>query len=377
MDKREPMEDSDFLLNNYDYVLPKNAIAQYPVSRPDTCRLLVMDRSPANDPARDRPHITDAKFYEIGNFIQPGTLLVANNSKVLPARIMAKRPTGGKLEFLLLTPLPLVLRNTLVSAGEDGAFSSVKVECLLRPAAKIKVDDVLELAPEMMARVLSKGEFGQHEVLLQWRGNIEDIFRRHGMMPLPPYIERAPEKADEDNYQTFYASKNGSVAAPTAGLHFTDDLRAKLLASGIEWAEATLYVGYGTFSPVRNADIRKHHMHGEYVEMPEQTAEAICRAKMEGRPVVSIGTTSLRIMEGVFRALGKIGPWQGFTDIFIYPGQKIAVADGLITNFHLPLSTLLMLVSAMAGRKRILNVYQNALKRGYRFFSYGDCMFIR
>ena len=206
-----------------------------------------------------------------------------------------------------------------------------------------------------------------------------EAFAATGHIPLPPYIKRSDAEEDFSRYQTIYAreEKTGSVAAPTAGLHFTDELRETLRRRGFQWAEVTLYVGYGTFSPVRCEDIRNHQMHREYVELPEETADAIAEAKARHRPVIAVGTTSVRTLEGVAQVCGRAKPFAGWTDIFLYPGRPFRVVDGIITNFHLPESSLLMLVSAFAGRKRILEAYQEAVKEGYRFFSYGDAMLIR
>ena len=214
---------------------------------------------------------------------------------------------------------------------------------------------------------------------LFWKGDLVGDYEAEGSIPLPPYIRRMPVADDSDRYQTVYAreDKIGSVAAPTAGLHFTNELRQRLAERGFGWSEVTLYVGYGTFSPVRSEDIRSHSMHQELIEMPADTAARIREAKTEGRPVIAVGTTSVRTMEGCWEACGAIQEYSGFTGIFLYPGKPLNVVDGLITTFHLPKSSLLMLVSAIAGRKRILEAYRQAAAAGYRFFSYGDAMFIR
>ena len=251
---------------------------------------------------------------------------------------------------------------------------------------------------ELQAEVLKKGDFGRHTLRLFWKGNLTDILEKAGKLPLPPYIRREQDEDDISRYQTMYAreDKKGSVAAPTAGLHFTEKMCGRLLSRGVEWAEVTLHVGYGTFSPVREEDIRQHPMHAEYAEIPYETVEAVRRAKRDGRPVIAVGTTSARTLEGAAEACAREGKWlfspegisgsspdssqagwSGWTSIFIYPGFSFRVADGLITNFHLPKSSLLMLVSALAGRERILRAYAHAVEEGYRFFSYGDAMLIR
>ena len=311
----------------------------------------------------------------------------------------------------------------------EGAWRRAEAEGLLRPAKKFRIGDVLRFAPDFAVRVLERGDFGRCRVDLYWRGEPEKVLERHGSMPLPPYIRRpgrgdstaawecgAPASTageggasgspdderdwgtDAERYQTTYnrADKAGSAAAPTAGLHFTPGLRADLARSGRQWAEVTLYVGYGTFSPVRDTDIRAHSMHAEYAELPLRTLEAVLRAKAEGRPVIAVGTTSARVLEGVsalrpelFFPGGEAArraesgkkkdaetAFAGWTSIFLYPGRPLKVVDGLITNFHLPESSLLMLVSALAGRERILRAYRRAVESGFRFFSYGDAMLI-
>ncbi|HCU69547.1 MAG TPA: tRNA preQ1(34) S-adenosylmethionine ribosyltransferase-isomerase QueA, partial [Desulfomicrobium sp.] len=292
---------------------------------------------------------------------------------VLPARLIGRKESGGRAEFLLLTPLSLIEPQT----GPDGG-STAEVEGLLkaskgpRPGEPLHFDG-LELL------VLEKGEFGRSRVRLNWRGELADHFLKLGHIPLPPYIRREDKGEDRDRYQTVYSrdDKLGSVAAPTAGLHFTPEIMAALEARGIRTAEVTLYVGYGTFSPVRCDDIREHVMHAEYAEVPEETAEAIARARAEGRPVVAVGTTTTRTLESMATHLGGIGPFRGWTDIFIRPGYSFKVVDQLITNFHLPRSSLIIMVSTLAGRRRIIDAYTHAVRHGFRFFSYGDAMLIR
>ncbi len=354
----------DFLLKSYDYDLPPERIAQFPSREPGASRMLVLSRQSDIPPA-------DSNFEELPGHLPEGALLVANNCRVLPARLTGVRDSGGKAEFLLLTPLPLILATTT-----PGAPNEAFVECLLRPAAKIRPGSRLVFAGLLHVTVLEKGAFGMHRVKMAWTGNLEEIFASHGQMPLPPYIRRQPQKSDALRYQTCYASKTGAVAAPTAGLHFTPQMRSHLAGNGCQWLELTLYVGYGTFSPVRENDIRQHNMHREYVEMDARTARAIREAKAEGRPVVAVGSTSLRALEGIYAANGDICPFNGWTDIFIYPGYKFQVVDGLITNFHLPMSSLLMLVSAFAGREKIMDAYDRAIGLDYNFFSYGDAMLI-
>ncbi|NHZ47938.1 tRNA preQ1(34) S-adenosylmethionine ribosyltransferase-isomerase QueA [Nitratidesulfovibrio liaohensis] len=383
----------DDRLESYRFHLPEDQIAQHPAPQRGGSRLLVLDRRGAGAGT-----LAHARFADLCDHLPEGCLLVANNSKVLPARLLGLRPTGGKVEFLLLTPLPLLEE---LAGGDTGTGSrrdstgeglrdegegwlSVPAEGLLRASKKIRTGDVMDFGPHLRVEVIQPGDFGRSAVRLHWRGDLRQLFLAQGHLPLPPYIRRetgavTPDaQEDRDRYQTVYAddSRLGSVAAPTAGLHFTDDLRARLAATDRQWAEVTLYVGYGTFSPVRCADIRQHAMHREYIEVGEATAAAIRAAKAEGRPVVTVGTTSTRTLEGTVRACGEVRAFTGWTDIFIKPGYRFTVADHIITNFHLPESSLLMLVSAFAGRRRVLSAYAEAVARGYRFFSYGDAMLL-
>jgi S-adenosylmethionine:tRNA ribosyltransferase-isomerase len=356
---------ADFRLHSYSYALPEENIAQQPADKRDGSRLLVLDR--------EQDSIDFKQFSDVVDALPENSLLVANNSKVIPARMFGTKPTGGRIEFLLLTPLPLI------GATESNGWNEARVEGLLRSSkpprqgAEITILDGLRVIPEQ------RGEFGKWVVTLRWQGQLVDLVRSIGHLPLPPYIHRPDTEDDAKRYQTVYAreEKAGSVAAPTAGLHFTPEIRNRLADKGISWAEVTLYVGYGTFSPVRCADIRDHAMHKEYIEVPETTAQAIQEAKAQGRPVVAVGTTSARTLEGMFAQRENIEPFAGETDIFIYPGYEFRVVDALLTNFHLPESSLIIMVSALAGRERILEAYSAALDNGFRFFSYGDSMLIR
>lgn len=356
--------EEDYRLKAYAYDLPPEKIAQFPALERGESKLLVL--------ARDGI-IKDIKFSHIASLLPENALLVANNARVLPCRLDGQRHGGGKAEFLLLTPLPVLLTNSRRNAY---GWQEAEVECLLKPGAKIRKGDEIRLTENLFVQVVAKQEYGRHDVRLLWRGNLESIFAENGRMPLPPYIRRKAAKEDKEQYQTIYASRTGAVAAPTAGLHFTEEIRSSLLSLGMDWAEVTLHVGYGTFSPVRCEDIRAHRMHSEYVVLEEKDAKLIEAARREKRPIVAVGTTSLRALEGIFQKCGQIMAFQDWINIFIYPGQKIRVVNSLITNFHLPESTLLMLVSAFAGRQRILDVYKHALASGYRFFSYGDAMLI-
>ncbi len=400
----------DFCLRSYGFHLPEELIAQAPAGRRDASRLLVLERGTGR--------IREGLFPDLLQYLPEKCLLVANNSRVIPARVEGRRPSGGRVEFLLLTPPPLLRiteegdsplwpdgkRETLVGArvaAEDTGttagtgWQSAPAEGLLRSSKKVRPGETLAFAPDFSVTVEERGAFGRCRVTLRWRGRLPEVLARCGSLPLPPYIRRPADEADSLRYQTSYSreDKAGSVAAPTAGLHFTPELREALLASGREWAEATLYVGYGTFSPVRTDDIRDHAMHAEYVELPEETARLVNRARAEGRAVVAVGTTSARVLEGVFAAQygekaaeeggersdgasASLRVFSGWINIFLYPGKRFQVVDGLITNFHLPESSLLMLVSALAGRETILHAYAWAVEQRYRFFSYGDAMLI-
>ncbi|MDE7371577.1 MAG: tRNA preQ1(34) S-adenosylmethionine ribosyltransferase-isomerase QueA [Desulfovibrio sp.] len=365
-------EPADFLLESYRFPLPEAQIAQFPPEVRGASRLMVLGRG-SGAPQH-------AMFGELASRLPEGALLVANNSRVLPARLAGLREaTGGRVEFLLLTPLPLLLAQP--GAGEDAADSPrcAVAESLVRSGGRLREGERLTLAGGITATLQEKGPFGRHQVRLEWQGDLAGAFIRAGEMPLPPYIRRPAGPEDAERYQTVYSrpDKTGSAAAPTAGLHFTPGLRAELAARGFLWREVTLYVGYGTFSPVRCQDIREHQIHSEYMEIPEDTARAVREARAEGRPVVAVGTTSARALEGCAAQSGEVRPFAGWTDIFLYPGRPFRVIDGLVTNFHLPESSLLMLVSAFAGRKRVLAAYAEAVARGYRFFSYGDAMLIR
>ncbi|MDR2800649.1 MAG: tRNA preQ1(34) S-adenosylmethionine ribosyltransferase-isomerase QueA [Desulfovibrio sp.] len=389
--------EADFLRQSYFYDLPPERIAQTPSPGRADARLMILDRESG------RTHC--GGFSDILRYLPENCLVVANNTRVIKARLSGKRPQGGRVELLLSPPLEK-LRNPLPAAGEDSA----ECEVLLRPAKKQRPGEVINFAPGFYARFLEHLGQGKGRVRLFWKGDLAGVLEEHGRTPLPPYIRRAPaaDAPDADRYQTVYAraDKAGAVAAPTAGLHFTRELRAALTSSGREWAELTLYVGHGTFAPVRCADIRKHALHPEYAQLPEETARALTRAREEGRPVVAMGTTSARALEGIFQAqnpeqvsmsggsaaagaervapeqAGSVGavnlpcfaPFAGQVDVFFYPGRPFRVINGLITNFHLPESSLLMLVCAFAGRERVLAAYREAVRLGFRFFSYGDAM---
>nr|WP_051434703.1 tRNA preQ1(34) S-adenosylmethionine ribosyltransferase-isomerase QueA [Desulfonatronum lacustre] len=357
-----------FCLDAYDYDLPESLIAQNPPQTRDLSRLLIM--------GKDDESQAVGVFDDILDHLPRRSLIVVNNSRVVPGRLRTVGEHGGGMEMLLLTPLNLLRR----AQRTEGRNVVVTGDVLLRPAKKAKVGKEFQFS-EIQAKVLEKGAFGQTKVELSWpsESSLEKILRASGEIPLPPYIRRPSDQRDLERYQTVYADEKeaGSIAAPTAGLHFTPLLRDKLVQAGHEWAEVTLYVGYGTFSPIRCDDIRDHRMHGEYVKLSTHTVDAVRRAKQEGRTVIAVGTTSMRTLEGVAAIRGGAEPFEGWLDTYIYPGFEFQIVDGLITNFHLPKSSLLVLVSAFAGRERILAAYRRAVAEGFRFFSYGDAMFIR
>lgn len=357
--------DEGFRLEDYDYELPEELIAQRPSRKREQSRLMVLRHGA-------QPRITS--FSGLLEHLPPRSLIVVNNSKVVPARLRGAKGNQGRVELVLLSPLDVLNAQM----HEQGNHRRVEAQALVRPSKSVRPGADL-FFPELRATVLEKGSFGQCVVNLEWEsGELAEILVRHGEIPLPPYIRRNPDQEDLHRYQTIYASETelGSVAAPTAGLHFTQEMKSALLEAGHSWCELTLFVGYGTFSPIRSEDIREHVMHSEFVKIGDQAAEAISRARHEKRPIIAVGTTSLRSLEGVLQKTGAIGPYQGWLDTYIYPGFRFAVATGLITNFHLPRSSLLVLVSALAGRERILRAYRRAVEEKMRFFSYGDAMFI-
>ncbi|MCD4829719.1 MAG: tRNA preQ1(34) S-adenosylmethionine ribosyltransferase-isomerase QueA [Candidatus Cloacimonetes bacterium] len=337
--------------SSYEYNLPAELIAQRPLPRRDASRLLHLDR--ANGEVR---HL---RFPAILDLLRPGDLLVRNRTKVLPARLLGSKPTGGSVEVLLHRRIEDKLWECLVRPGRR-----------LPPGAKVIFDNGLS------ADIEARTETGGRLVRFVCEGDFEQKLAQVGRMPLPPYIRRQADERDKRDYQTVFARDPGSVAAPTAGLHFTPELLAELERRGIRSAEVALHVGLGTFRPVQTEDIRKHVMHEEECELPPETAEAVNSARAEGRRVVAIGTTTTRTLESFADADGTVNAGRKRTDLFIYPGRRLRVIDGLLTNFHLPGSTLLMLVCALGGHTPVMCAYNDAVKQGYRFFSYGDAMLI-
>ncbi len=346
----------------YDYSLPAGRIAEHPAKRRVQARLLVMQ-----DQAAPSHH----KVAHLVNFLMPGDLLVMNDTKVVPARIMARKPSGGKVEVLLLSPAQPQ------DIGEGGELHQVLLKCH-RPVAagtELIIDEEPGL-PEVRIKVVSRGQRGQALVWTPLAGL--ELARTRGQVPLPPYIKRpkGPEAADARRYQTVYADREGAVAAPTAGLHFSPALLRALRKRGVETASLTLHVGYGTFAEPRPEDLAAGRLHAEWVEISSETSQAVARTRDRGGRVIAVGTTSARALEWRAGPGGVPRPGAGWCSLLIAQGHKFKAVDGLLTNFHLPRTTLLMLVSALAGRERILAAYAEAVERGYRFYSYGDAMLI-
>lgn len=340
------MKTSDFY-----YELPKELIAQDPLTDRDSSRLLVLDKKTGKTSHR---HFTDIREY-----LKPGDCLVINDTKVIPARLIGSREgTGAKIELLLLERKENDVWETLVKPGRKA-----------KPGTRISFGGGL-----LTGEVLEVAEEGNRLVHFEYEGIFEEILDQLGQMPLPPYITHQLE--DKDRYNTVYAVHEGSAAAPTAGLHFTPKLLEEIQKQGVDIAPITLHVGLGTFRPVKAEDVAEHHMHSEFYHIDEAAAEKINRAKENGKRIICVGTTSCRTIESAADPNGRLKPASGWTDIFIYPGYSFKVLDCLITNFHLPESTLVMLVSALAGRENVLEAYEEAVRERYRFFSFGDAMFI-
>lgn len=332
------------------YDLPEELIAQTPLQQRDSSRLCVLDR--------ETGEVNHRHFYDILDYLKPGDCLVMNDSRVLPARLLGHRPTGGAVEVLLLKDL-----------GDH------KWECLCKPGKKMQIgNEVIFGDGELTAKVVDVLDDGNRVVEFCYEGIFLEVLERLGKMPLPPYIKA--ELQDQERYQTVYSREIGSAAAPTAGLHFTEELLQKVRDMGVTPAFVTLHVGLGTFRPVKAEDITAHHMHSELCMMSEETAALLNQTKANGGRVICVGTTSCRTLESLANPDGSFEAGSKWTEIFIYPGYEFKAMDGLITNFHLPESTLVMLVSAFAGRENVLNAYDQAVKQRYRFFSFGDAMLI-
>ena len=332
------------------YDLPEELIAQTPLEQRDTSRLLVLDRKTGE--------LEHKHFYDILDYLKPGDCLVMNDSRVLPARLLGHRPTGGAVEVLLLRDL-----------GDK------KWECLCKPGRKMQVgNQVIFGDGELTATVVAVQDDGNRVVEFHYEGIFLEVLERLGKMPLPPYIKA--ELQDQERYQTVYSREVGSAAAPTAGLHWTKELLEKAREMGVNTAFVTLHVGLGTFRPVKAEEISEHHMHSELCMISQETADILNQTKANGGRVICVGTTSCRTIESLVKDDGTFEAGSKWTEIFIFPGYKFKALDGLITNFHLPESTLVMLVSALAGRENVLHAYEEAVKEKYRFFSFGDAMCI-
>ena len=337
-------------LKEFYYDLPEELIAQVPIQKRDESRLMVLDRK--------KQTIEHKIFKDILDYLKPGDCLVRNNTKVIPARIYGKKETGANVEFLLLNNI-------------EGDIW----EAIVRPGNKLHIGTKVSFGEGLLdAEILEVMEDGTRKVKFTYNGIFNEILDKIGLMPLPPYIHE--ELKEKDRYQTVYAKYQGSAAAPTAGLHFTEELLEKIKAKGVEIANVTLHVGIGTFRPVKVEKIEEHHMHSEHYYIKKEDAEKINNAKKNGGRIISVGTTSCRVLESIANENGLVQETEGDTSIFIYPGYKFKCIDALITNFHLPESTLLMLVSALAGKDYIMKAYKEAVEKKYRFFSFGDAMFI-
>ena len=337
-------------LKEFYYDLPENLIAQVPIAKRDESRLMVLNRNAQT--------IEHKIFKDIIDYLEPGDCLVRNNTKVIPARIYGKKETGANVEFLLLNNI-------------EGDIW----ECIVRPGNKLHIGTKVIFGNGLLnAEILEVMKGGTRRVKFTYKGIFNEILDQIGLMPLPPYIHE--ELKEKDRYQTVYAKYQGSAAAPTAGLHFTNELLEKLQEKGVQIANVTLHVGIGTFRPVKVEKIEEHHMHTEHYYIKKEDADKINEAKKNGKRIISVGTTSCRVLESIADEKGFVKETEGDTSIFIYPGYKFKCIDALITNFHLPESTLLMLVSALAGKDYIMKAYKEAVKNKYRFFSFGDAMFI-
>jgi len=348
-----------FTLKDYDYDLPEDRIAQKPVARRDQSRLLCMDRNTGE--------ISHHKFSDVYDLLSPKDVLVINNTEVVPARLLGRKETGGKAEVLILD-----YPGNKNGLKENGEYVC---QCLIKTSKRPRNGTSLFFDPELTAEVVNH-ESGIYTVRFSCSGNFEHVIDRIGRIPLPPYIKRNDDENDRTCYQTVYAAQKGAVAAPTAGLHFSLDLLEKLRKKGVRIAAITLHVSYGTFLPVKVSDIRNHRIHSEKYFISQETADCISRSKKAGHRIVAVGTTAVRTLEYASTGNGTVSEGEGNCDLFIYPGYRFKTVDAMITNFHLPKSTLLMLVSAFAQRENVLNAYRAAIENGYRFFSYGDAMLI-
>lgn len=337
--------------DDFDYFLPKELIAQTPLKNRSASKMMTLDKETGK--------YEDKRFTDLIDYLNEGDTLVLNDTKVIPARIIGHKPdTGAVIEVLMLKDL-----------GDD------VWECLTKPAKRIKEGAIVKFSDELSCECIYVGEDGIRHYKFIYNGILLEILDKLGDMPLPPYITEKLD--DKDRYQTVYAKNPGSAAAPTAGLHFTKEVLDKIKEKGVNVAYVTLHVGLGTFRPVSVDDVTKHDMHSEYYEMSEEVADLLNKARDKGNRIIAVGTTSTRVLESVADETGHFKKASGNTKIFIYPGYKFKGIDALLTNFHLPKSTLIMLISALAGKENVLNAYNHAVEEKYRFFSFGDCMFIK
>jgi S-adenosylmethionine:tRNA ribosyltransferase-isomerase len=351
-----------FTLDDYAYHLPEALIAQSPAAERDGSRLLHLNRGNGG--------LAHRQFHDLVNLLRPSDVLVVNNTRVVPGRLYGRKESGGRVELLILD-----------YGATDGPESDDRQRvhaCLIKASKQAATGSRIFFEEGLVARVLNFSD-GIYSVAFAAPEPFDELLGRIGRMPLPPYIKRnstQPDEPDRKRYQTVYAREQGAIAAPTAGLHFTDEIISRISARGVIVAAVTLHVGYGTFMPVRVEDIRQHRMHEEWFSVPDATARIVNQAKSAGRRVVAVGTTSVRTLEYAARTDGRVAPGSGRCDLFIYPGYEFKIVDAMLTNFHLPRSTLLMLVSAFAGRQTVLRAYATAVEEKYRFFSYGDAMLI-
>ena len=338
------------LLSEFDYHLPEELIAQTPCEPRNHSRLMVLDR--------EKKTIDHQHFYDLKNFLVPGDTLIFNDTRVMPARLIGHRDqTGGKVEVFLLRRI----------GGDEW-------KTLVKPGKKAQVGTIIRFGEELSCEVLAHTDFGGRIVKFSYAGIFEEILDRLGETPLPPYIHE--KLADKERYQTVYSKEQGSAAAPTAGLHFTEEMMQELKTMGVNLGFVTLHVGLGTFRPVNVEKIEEHVMHKEYYSVPEETARLVCDTKARGGRVIAVGTTSIRTLESAAKEKNVLEATSGWTNIFIYPGYEFKIVDAIITNFHLPKSTLLMLISAFAGKEFVLRAYEEAVQEKYRFFSFGDAMLL-
>jgi S-adenosylmethionine:tRNA ribosyltransferase-isomerase len=370
------------LLSDFDYELPPDRIAQRPPSLRSDSRMLLLERATGKR--------TDSLIREFPDVLNGNELLVVNNARVIPARLFGKRVGSGAQRRARASAMQPGHLSSRIEVLLTRRISRDEWEALVRPGRKLQVGERVAFGGgELTAEIISSGEYGVRRLRLSAPGMVDAAVDRLGHMPLPPYIDREDDVSDRERYQTIFATRPGAVAAPTAGLHFTPELVERIRKRGVEIAELTLDVGLGTFQPIHCKRVEDHQMHSETYEIPEETAAAICKARQDRRPVVAVGTTVVRTLEDAAlkaglaaaksssHAVPTINAGRAEGNIYIYPGHKFRVVDALLTNFHLPRSTLLVLVSAFAGRERVLAAYRHAVSAGYRFYSYGDCMFIR